>query len=400
MRFHKLDDLAPRGRRVFVRVDFNVPLDPRRRITDDTRIRAALPTVRELSARGGKVILASHLGRPKKGPAEELRLAPCAQRLSELLGRPVGSPPDCVGPAVEAALAAMAPGDVVLLENVRFHPGEEAGDDDFARRLRNGAELYVNDAFGTAHRPHASVTGVAGLLPPGARAAGRLMELELAALARLRAGVRRPFVALLGGAKVSDKIKVVDHLLDQVDALLVGGGMAFTFLAAQGRRIGASRCEKEKLDVARAALAKAAARKVRLLLPVDHVAAATFDEKSPPRAIDAPDVPDDLMGLDIGPKTVAAFTTEIGAAKTVVWNGPPGVFEWGSFAAGSRALAEAIAAATAGGATTVAGGGDSVAVIERFGLQGRFTHVSTGGGAFLEALEGEVLPGVKALLLD
>jgi 3-phosphoglycerate kinase len=400
MRFQTLSDLDPEGRRVFVRVDFNVPLDPQRRISDDSRIRGALPTVKELSQRGGKVILASHLGRPKKGPTEELRLAPCAKRLSELIGRPVLAPRECVGPEVDAALAGMKPGDVALLENVRFHPEEEAGDAAFAARLRNGAELYVNDAFGTAHRAHASVTGVAGLLPPKARAAGRLMEAELAALAKLLADVRHPFVAVLGGAKVSDKIQVVDRLLDRVDVLLVGGGMAFTFLAAQGRRVGASRCETDRLEVAKAALEKAARRKVKLLLPCDHVAAAAFEETSPPRPADGPDVPDGLMGLDVGPKTIAAFSKEIAAAKTVVWNGPPGVFEWASFERGSKALAEAIAAATRAGATTVVGGGDSVAVIEKFGLQGRFSHVSTGGGAFLEALEGRVLPGVKALLLD
>jgi 3-phosphoglycerate kinase len=397
MRFQTLEDVDPKGKRVFVRVDFNVPLDAQRRITEDTRIRAAVPTIEELARRGGKVILASHLGRPKKGPTDEFRLAPCAQRLSELLKKPVAALRECLGPEVEKALAAMKPGDVVLLENVRFHPEEEAGDAAFAAKLRNGAELYVNDAFGTAHRAHASVTGVASLLPPEARAAGRLMEAEIAALEKLRADVKRPFVAVLGGAKVSDKIKVVERLLDQVDALLIGGGMAYTFLAAQGRKIGASKCEKERLDVAKSALAKAAEKKAKLLLPVDHVAAATFDEKSPPVSVDGVAVPDGLMGLDVGPKTIAAFKKELGAAATIVWNGPLGVFEWASFAAGSKAVAEAIAERTKAGTTTVVGGGDSVAVIEQFGLQGRFTHVSTGGGAFLEALEGTPLPGVEAL---
>jgi 3-phosphoglycerate kinase len=400
MRFQTLKDLAPDGKRVFVRVDFNVPMDDHGQISEDSRIRAALPTIQELSSRGAKVILASHLGRPKKGPSDELRLAPCAKRLAELLGKPVVALRECIGPEVEQALAAMKPGEVVLLENVRFHPEEEAGDAAFAKKLRNGAELYVNDAFGTAHRAHASVTGVASLLPPKARAAGKLMEAELAALAKLLANVRRPFVAVLGGAKVSDKIKVVDHLLDQVDALLIGGGMAYTFLAAQGHRIGASRCEKDKLEVAKAALAKALAKKVRLLLPLDHVAAAAFDEKSPAKPVDGADLPDGLMGLDIGPKTIAAFQKEIAVAKTLVWNGPLGVFEWASFEKGSKAIAQAIAASTQAGATTVVGGGDSVAVLEKFDLHGRFTHVSTGGGAFLEALEGQLLPGVKALLLD
>jgi 3-phosphoglycerate kinase len=346
------------------------------------------------------VILASHLGRPKKGASDDLRLAPCAARLSELLEKPVAALRECIGPDVEKSLAAMKPGDVVLLENVRFHPEEESGDAAFAKKLANGAELYVNDAFGTAHRAHASVTGVPSLLPPKARAAGRLMEKELAALASLKANVRRPFVAVLGGAKVSDKIKVVDSLLDQVDALLVGGGMAYTFLAAQGRRIGSSKCEKDKLDVARAALDKAEKRKTKLLLPIDHVAATAFEETAAPKKVDAVDLPDGFMGLDVGARTIAAFRREIAAAKTIVWNGPLGVFEWPSFANGSLSIANAIADATKAGATTLVGGGDSVSVIEKAKLEGRFTHVSTGGGAFLEALEGEVLPGVEALLLE
>jgi len=397
MRLQKLGELDVANRRVFVRVDFNVPLDERGAISEDTRIRAAVPTIQDLVKRGAQVVLASHLGRPRKGPEEGLRLAPCAKRLSELLGRPVLALRECVGPEVAKALAALKAGDVVLLENVRFHPEEEKGDAAFAAQLANGAERYVNDAFGTAHRAHASVTGVAALLPAKARAAGLLMEKEIAALDRLLANVLKPFVAVLGGAKVSDKIKVVDQLLDRVDALLIGGGMAYTFLAAQGRKIGASKLEKERLDVAKAALAKAAARQVRLLLPVDHVAAASFAENAPPERIDGVDIPEGKLGLDIGPKTIAAFQKEIAGAKTVVWNGPLGVFEWASFAAGSKAIAEAIAANRN---TTVVGGGDSVAVIEKFGLEGRFTHVSTGGGAFLEALEGETLPGVKALLLD
>jgi len=404
MRFQRIDDLDVKGRRVFVRVDFNVPLeklpDGTQRITEDSRIQAAVPTIRDLVQRGAKVVLASHLGRPKKGPSDDLRLAPCAARLRELLGQPVTALRACIGAEVDAALAQQAAGSVVLLENVRFHPEEEAGDAAFAARLRNGCERYVNDAFGTAHRAHASVTGVAALLPPNARAAGRLMEKELAALDALLASIARPFVAVLGGAKVSDKIKVVDCLLDKVDALLIGGGMAYTFLAAQGRRIGASKCERDKLDVARAALDKAARRGVRLLLPVDHVAAATFDAKAPVQAVAGSDVPDGQMGLDVGPQTIAAFERELAAARTIVWNGPLGVFEWKAFENGSKSVAQAIATATARGAATVIGGGDSVAVIEQFGLQGRYQHVSTGGGAFLEALEGGVLPGVGALQLS
>ena len=397
MRFQKLGELDVANRRVFVRVDFNVPLDEMGRIAENTRIHTTVPTIQNLIKHSTQVMLANHLGRPKKGPEEGLRLAPCAKRLSELLGKPVLALRECVGPEVAKALAALKAGDVVLLENVRFHPEEEKGDAAFAAQLANGAERYVNDAFGTAHRAHASVTGVAALIPPKARAAGLLMEKEIAALDRLLANVQKPFVAVLGGAKVSDKIKVVDQLLDRVDALLIGGGMAYTFLAAQGRKIGASKLEKERLDVAKAALAKAAARKVRLLLPVDHVVAASFAENAPPERIDGVDIPEGKLGLDVGPKTIAAFQKEIAGAKTVVWNGPLGVFEWASFAAGSKAIAEAIAANRN---TTVVGGGDSVAVIEKFGLEGRFTHVSTGGGAFLEALEGETLPGVQALLLD
>jgi phosphoglycerate kinase len=397
MRFQRLGDLDVAGRRVFVRVDFNVPLDDHQQITEDSRIRAAVPTITNLSERGAKVILASHLGRPKKGPEEKLRLAPCARRLAELLGKPVRALRDCIGPEVESSLAAMKAGDVVLLENVRFHAEEEKGDAAFAQKLKNGAELYVNDAFGTAHRAHASVTGVAALVPPKGRAAGLLMEAELAALDRLLADVQKPFVAVLGGAKVSDKIKVVDHLLEKVDALLIGGGMAYTFLKAQGRKIGTSKVESESLAVAKAALDKAAARKVELLLPVDHVVAASFAETAAAQRVDGVDIPDDRMGLDIGRRTIDLFAKRIAGAKTVVWNGPLGVFEWPSFAAGSKAIAEAIAANRG---TTVVGGGDSVAVIEKFDLHGRFTHVSTGGGAFLEALEGEQLPGVAALLVD
>jgi phosphoglycerate kinase len=398
MRFQKLGELDVANRRVFVRVDFNVPLDERGAISEDTRIRAAVPTVQDLVKRGAKVVLASHLGRPKKGPEEGLRLAPCAKRLSELLGKPVLALRECIGPEVSKALAALKAGDVVLLENVRFHPEEEKGDAAFAAQLANGAERYVNDAFGTAHRAHASVTGVAALLPPKARAAGLLMEKEIAALDRLLANVQKPFVAVLGGAKVSDKIKVVDQLLDRVDALLIGGGMAYTFLAAQGRKIGASKLEKERLDVAKAALAKAAARQVRLLLPVDHVAAASFSEDAKAERIDGVDIPDGRLGLDVGPKTIAAFQKEIAGAKTVVWNGPLGAFEHAPFDAGTVAVAREAARLTKSGAlVSVAGGGDTVAALAQASVEDALTYVSAAGGAFLEWLEGKTLPGVAAL---
>jgi phosphoglycerate kinase len=387
-------DVDVAGKRVLVRVDFNVPMDEQTgRITDDTRIEAAVPTIRYLVEHGAKTMLVTHLGRPK-GVTEKLRLGPVAVRLQELLGRPVRKLDDAVGPAVRAAVEQMAPGDVVLLENVRFHPEEEKNDPEFARQLAALADVYVNDAFGTAHRAHASTEGVARLLPA---VAGFLMEKEIDALGSALTAPRRPFVAILGGAKVGDKIGVIENLLDKVDALLIGGGMAFTFLKAQGHEIGKSLLDPEHLDVARDTLAKAQACGVRLELPVDVVVAPDFRPDAPSRVVPASAIPSDRIGMDIGPATIERFSEVLRDAGTVIWNGPMGVFEMPAFAQGTRRLAEILAAVTATGGTTIIGGGDSAAAVEQAGLADKMTHISTGGGASLEFLEGKELPGVAAL---
>ncbi len=394
MGFRRIDDLPVEGRKVFVRVDFNVPFDADGNITDDTRIQAALPTVKELTERGARVILASHLGRPKGQVVESLRMAPVAQRLGELLGKPVTALHECVGDAARSACEAAAKGDVVVLENVRFHAGETKGDPEFSRSLAEHADLFVNDAFGTSHRAHCSVVGVAAALPAEARAAGRLMERELSALGNILQEPARPFAAILGGAKVSDKITVVNNLLDVVDVLVVGGGMAYTFLKAQGHAVGASKLEADRIDVAKAALDKAAAKGAQLLLPEDHVIASEFSESAAAEVTDGIEIPDGKMALDIGPRSRAKFESALQEAKSIVWNGPVGVFEWDRFAEGTLSLAKCVAASSA---TTVVGGGDSLAVIKKYGLQGKFSHVSTGGGAFLEMMEGKDLPGVAIL---
>jgi phosphoglycerate kinase len=383
-----LRDLS--GARVFVRVDFNVPMEDGR-ITDDTRIAAALPTLRRLLAGRAKVVLASHLGRPKKGPDPALSLRPAAQRLAELLDRPVAMAPDCVGPEVKRMAEALAGGEVLMLENVRFHKEEEANDADFARRLvaDTGATIFVNDAFGSAHRAHASTEGVSHHV--GASVAGLLMEKELRYLGMAVEAKERPFVAILGGAKVSDKIQVIESLLPRVDALLIGGGMAYTFLRAGGASTGKSLVEEDKLDLARGLLARAAGK---IRLPVDHVVASAFKEDAERRTLPADQVPDGRMGLDTGPETARAFAAEVSKARIVLWNGPMGVFEMKPFAEGT--LADARALADSDG-TTVVGGGDSVAAITQMGLADRIDHVSTGGGASLEFLAGDPLPGVACL---
>jgi phosphoglycerate kinase len=382
-------DIDLKGRRVLVRVDFNVPIKDGA-ITDDTRITAALPTLKHILAQpGSRLILMSHLGRPKK-PDRENSLAPVAKRLGELLGRPVTLAPDCVGPGAEAAVKAMKPGDVVLLENVRFHPEEEKNDPAFAKQLASLGDVYVNDAFGTAHRAHASTEGVARHLPA---VAGFLMEKEISFLGGVLEKPAKPFVAIIGGAKVSTKIAVLESLLPRVNTIIIGGGMSFTFLKAQGRKVGVSLVEDEFLPTASAFLAKAAKAGVEVLLPVDHQVAPKFEDVAPKLAPGV-DVPDGMMALDIGPKTVEAYRRCIAGAKTVVWNGPMGVFEFANFARGTEEIAKAVASS---GATTVVGGGDSVAAVNQFGLAGRMSHVSTGGGASLEMLEGKELPGVKAL---
>ena len=388
-----VQDLAVQNKRVLVRVDFNVPLDKATgAITDDARIRAALPTIRYLIGQGAMVVLCSHLGRPDGKVVDKLRLGSVAQRLSDLLGQPVAKTDDCVGPAVQAAVAAMQSGDVLLLENLRFQAEEEANDPAFARRLAALADVYVNDAFGTAHRAHASTEGVAHYLPA---VAGFLMEKEIDYLSRALENPARPFDAIIGGAKVSDKIAVLQNLLDKVDALLIGGGMANTFLKAQGHEVGQSLVEDDKLDVARSLLAQAQARHVRLLLPVDVVVADKFAADAAWQVVAAKAVPADWRILDVGPQTVKLFAQELKAARTVVWNGPLGVFEFPAFAQGTIALAKTLAASSA---TTIIGGGDSAAAVERAGVADKITHISTGGGASLEFLEGKTLPGVAALL--
>ncbi len=384
-------DLDLRGKRLLLRVDFNVPLKAGR-VTDDTRIVASLPTIRLAMERGARVILLSHLGRPKGVRVPEMSLRPVAARLSELLGRPVPLAPDCVGEAVQAQVAALREGDVLLLENCRFHEGEEANDAGFSRALANLADCYVNDAFGTAHRAHASTVGVTRLLKPAA--AGLLMERELEYLGMALANPQRPFVTVLGGAKVSDKIAMLQHLLPKVDAVLVGGGMAYTFLKAQGFGVGRSLLEADRLDTARDVLQAAAGRGLAFLLPLDHVIAEAADAAAATKVVDTPDLPEGWMGLDIGPKTREAFGKVLARARTVVWNGPMGVFEQPPFREGTLAVARAIAAS---GATSIVGGGDSAAAVAMAGVADKITHISTGGGASLEFLEGRNLPGVAAL---
>jgi phosphoglycerate kinase len=383
-------DVDVRGKRVLVRVDFNVPLKEGR-VGDDTRIRAALPTIRYLLEQGAAVILMSHLGRPK-GVDETLRMAPVGACLSELLGQPVQVLADCIGPEVEAAVQALEPGQLVLLENLRFHPEEEKNDPEFARRLAALGELYVNDAFGTAHRAHASTEGVAHYLPA---VAGFLMEEELTALGRALESPEHPFVAVLGGAKISDKIGVIQNLLGRVDALLIGGGMANTFLQAQGYEVGDSLVEAEAVSTAERLLEEARQRGVRLLLPVDVVVADAFAADARHKTVPVGEVPEGWRILDIGPRTVEVFRQALQGARTVLWNGPMGVFEFPAFAEGTRAIAQAIVES---GAFSIVGGGDSVAAVQEAGLTDRIGHISTGGGASLEFLEGRALPGVQALL--
>lgn len=390
-----INDLDLHGKRLFIRADFNVPLKDGA-VTDDTRIRETLPTLRLAIQKGGRLVLASHLGRPKGGPDKKYSLAPVAKNLSELLERPVVFAEDCVGPDAEAKSKALTDGGVLLLENVRFHPEEEKNDEAFSRQLAKLCDgLFVCDAFGSAHRAHASVVGITRFVKQSA--AGLLMEKELAYIGKAITNPARPFVAIIGGAKVSDKIEVVENLMQIADVMLIGGGMAYTFEKAQGLEIGKSLVENDKLDLAKRLMAEAKAKNFKLLLPTDHLVAPEFKVDAKATVCDVAATPPDQMGLDIGPKTIAAYVAEIAKARTIVWNGPMGVFEMPAFAKGTLEIAKAVASATTAGATSIVGGGDSVAAVHQSGVSSKISHISTGGGASLEFLGGSKLPGVEAL---
>ena len=390
-----IKDVDVNGKRVLIRVDFNVPLDKTSgAITDDTRIRESLPTIRYALEHGASVALMSHLGRPEGRRIPSMSLQPIAMRLGELLQRPVVLLPDCVGPEIERRATILRPGEVALLENLRFHAEEERNDPAFAEQLARLGDLYANDAFGTAHRAHASTEGIAHHLPA---VAGFLMEKEIRYLGTALANPARPYVAMLGGAKVSDKIGVITTLLDKVDRLLIGGGMSYTFLKSQSYAIGSSRLEADKVALAKQLLAKAAARNVKVLLPLDHVMTNGLKPGSEVKTVPVGQIPDGWEGVDIGPQTIKAFQAALADAKTVIWNGPVGVFEDPRFAAGTRAIAETLANLQ-GKATTIIGGGDSAAAVQQFKLADRMSHISTGGGASLEFLEGKTLPGIAVLL--
>lgn len=385
-------DIDVTGKKVLVRCDFNVPLDKETgKITDNRRIRAAIPTIEYLIDHNAKVILCSHLGRPKGEFNLKYSLKPVAKELSKLLGKEVKLAKDVIGEDAEKLTSEIKEGEVVLLENVRFHKEEEENDPEFAKKLASFAEIYVNDAFGTAHRAHASTAGVADYLPA---VSGFLIEKELEFLGNALDNPERPFVAILGGAKVSDKIGVIENLLDKVDTLIIGGGMAYTFYKAQGHSIGTSICEEDKIDLANDILNKAKEKNVEILLPIDNHVSAEYSNEAEDKYIDSVEIPEGFMGLDIGPKTIELFKNAIKNAKTVVWNGPLGVTEFSKFEEGTKAIAEALAETEA---VTVIGGGDSAAAVEKFGLADKMTHISTGGGASLEFLEGKVLPGIACL---
>jgi len=384
-------DIDVRGKRVLVRCDFNVPQDENLNITDETRIIGALPTIKYLREHGAKTILCSHLGRPKGEFKDKYSLAPVAKRLSEILGCEVAMAKDVIGESAAACVAALNDGDVCLLENVRFHKEEEKNDPEFSKKLASFADIYVNDAFGTAHRAHASTAGVADYLPA---VCGFLIEKEISVMGKALADPNRPFVAILGGSKVSDKIGVINNLLEKVDTIIIGGAMAYTFIKAMGGDIGKSRCEDDKLDFARGLVLKALNKGVRFILPVDTTAAAEFSADAAPVVVDSDNI-GDLMGLDIGPKAIEVYKKAIADAGTVVWNGPMGVFEFDNFAVGTKSVAAAIADSKA---ISIIGGGDSAAAVQTMGFGDKMSHISTGGGASLEFLEGLELPGIACLL--
>jgi len=390
-----VDNVELKNKKVLLRVDFNVPLDENQNITDDTRIKASLPTINKIIDVGGKAILMSHLGRPKGEKDLKFSLKPAADRLEVLLGKEVMFVDDCIGDSVNKIVDAMKRGDVLLLENVRFHKGETKNDEEFAKELASLGDVYINDAFGSAHRAHASTEGVTKFIDTCA--AGYLMEKELDYLGSALVNPERPYCAILGGAKISGKIDVINNLMDKVDTLIVGGGMAFTFLKAQGKEIGNSLLEEEKLDLAKDILQKVENSNANFLLPVDVIVAEEFKNDSALETVSVDNIPVDKMGLDIGPETIKLFAKELLNSKTIVWNGPMGVFEMEKFAKGTLSIAKTLAQATENGAVTVIGGGDSAAAISKAGLVSKVSHVSTGGGASLEFLEGKTLPGVAAL---
>ena len=391
-----IDNYDFTNKKVIMRVDFNVPLNDQFEVTDDTRIRAALPSIKKIIEKGGAPILMSHLGRPKEGPEEKFSLKHVLPSLSELLGKEVKFAPDCIGEKTLEVKKSLQPGEVLLLENLRFYKEETKGDKTFAGKLAEGADVYVNDAFGTAHRAHASTTIVAKFFPHDSMF-GYLIGNELSSMDRVLHESEKPFTAVMGGAKVSDKILIIENLLDKVDNLIIGGGMVYTFIKAQGGNIGSSLCEEDKLELALELINKAKEKGVKLLLPVDNVAASAFDNEAETRMTAVNEVPDGWMGLDIGPETIALFSDAIKNSKTILWNGPMGVFEMSNFQNGTKSVALAIADATASGAFSLVGGGDSVAAVNKYQLKDKVSYVSTGGGAMLEYIEGKDLPGIAAI---
>ena len=386
--------IDPRGKKVFVRVDFNVPMDENQHITNDTRIRATLPTIQHLLNAGAAVILACHVGRPTEAREPQFSTRPIVARLEECLGQPVKWAPDCVGPEAEKAAADLKPGEVLLLENLRYHKAEKKNDPEFAKQLASLADIAVDDAFGVAHRAHASNVGITAYLET---VAGFLMEKEINYIGKTLESPKRPFVAIIGGAKVSDKIGVIENMIDKVDTIIIGGGMAHTFDASKGYPVGDSLCERDKIDLAKELLEKAEKKGVKVVLPVDLVIADKFAADANTKIVDVDKVPDGWQALDSGPKTSEEYVNALKGAKTVIWNGPMGVFEFDAFAKGTEAVARAVAQATKEGAVSIVGGGDSIAALKKTGLSEKISHISTGGGATLELLEGKVLPGIAAL---